>query len=519
MTRVREECEMKLPFPCLFGGALMALAGCSLAPSYTVPAVPSATAFKETYQGAEGTLWQQAVPAEAMARGQWWTVFGDARLNDLEARARQANQDLAAAAARVRQARAIERVEDSPRFPQISAGLSPTRQQYAPGSLGVPDNAPRPAAQTVWRAQGTVSYEVDLFGRVASTVHAARADTEESEALYQSVKLALQADVAENYFNLRELDAEMAVFHRAVDLRTEALTFVQHRMDAGDVSDLEVAQAKAELASAQSDAMTVERQRAASEHALAVLVGESPSTFAMPPQPLETVSVFLPPGLPSSLLERRPDISAAERAMAAENARIGIARAAYFPSLVLTGAGGYESGNFGDLFRWSSRTFLLGPLVGTSLNLPLIDGGVRKGNLANAHARLEESVARYRQQVLVAFQEVEDNLSNLRILSAQTGVQNDEVKASTRAAELSRVQYDDGSVAYLNVIDSERVQLQAELVAVRLRGARATSTVNLVRALGGGWDGFPLNPTAPLADARTSPPTTPAPSPSDPDAR
>jgi multidrug efflux system outer membrane protein len=233
--------------------------------------------------------------------------------------------------------------------------------------------------------------------------------------------------------------------------------------------------------------MTVERQRASSEHALAVLLGKAPSELSVAARPLEPVVIHIPPGMPSSLLERRPDIAAAERAMAAENARIGVARAAYFPSIVLTGTGGYESSAFSNLFKWSSRSFLLGPLVGTAANLPIFDGGVRKGNLANAKARYEENVAKYRQQVLVAFQEVEDNLANLRILEDQTRVQGDEVAASTRAAELSKTQYEDGSVAYLNVIDTERVVLNARLTAVRLRGTQATSTVNLIRALGGGW--------------------------------
>ncbi len=345
----------------------------------------------------------------------------------------------------------------------------------------------------MWRAQANISYEADLFGRVASTVRAAHADTQQSEALFRSVQLALQADVAQNYFSLRELDAEQAVYRRAVDLRTEALTFIQHRAEAGEVSDLELAQAKAELASATSDAMTVARQRAASEHALAVLLGKAPSEFTLQPMPLEPVEVAIPPGMPSALLERRPDIAAAERAMAAENARIGVARAAYFPSIVLTGTGGYESSAFSDLFKWSSRSFLLGPLVGTAATLPIFDGGVRKGNLANAKARYEESVARYREQVLVAFQEVEDNLVNLRILQDQTRVQGEEVAASTRASELSKTQYEEGSVAYLNVIDTERVVLQARLTSVRLRGVQATSTVNLIRALGGGW-GQPASP-------------------------
>jgi multidrug efflux system outer membrane protein len=463
------------------------LSACSLAPRYTVPDAPASPAFKETMSLESGGTWQTAVPAEGAGRGQWWTVFNDPALNDLEAQAASANQDLAAAMARVREARAQEHVEDAALYPTLGAGFGPTRQQNASGSLGYPAGNPRPQAQTVWRAQGTVSYEVDLFGRVASTVHAAHADTQQSEALYNSVLLTLQGDVAERYFSLRELDAELDVYHRTVALRNDQVRFVQNRFDAGDVTDLELSQAKAELASARSDAMTVERQRAQSEHALAVLLGKAPAGFSFPTHPLEPVVVNIPPGLPSSLLERRPDVAAAERAMAAENARIGVAKAAYFPSLVLTGTGGYESSKFSDLFKWSARSFLLGPLVGTSLNLPIFDGGVKKGNLANARARYEESVAKYREQVLVAFRDVEDNLSNLRILAEQTKVQADEVSASARAAQLSRVQYEDGSVAYLVVIDAERVSLNAHLNAVRLQGVQATSTVNLVRALGGGW--------------------------------
>ena len=486
-------------FAC-WGLLLAGLSGCSLAPTYNVPPAAPSPAFKETLSAAEAGTWQPAVPAEEAARGEWWKVFNDSQLDNLEGQALAANQNLAAAAARVQEARAIEGVTGAARFPSLSAGFGPSRQQNAPGSLGVPANSPRPDAQTVWRAQANISYEVDLFGRVASSVHAAHADTQQSEALFRSVQLALQADVAQNYFNLRELDAELAVYHRAVELRTEALTFVQHRADAGEVSDLELAQAKAELASATSDAMTVERQRAASEHALAVLLGKAPSEFSVAPRPLEPVVIHIPPGMPSSLLERRPDIAAAERAMAAENARIGIARAAYFPSIVLTGTGGYESSAFSDLFKWSSRSFLLGPLVGTAATLPIFDGGVRKGNLANARARYEENVAKYRQQVLVAFQEVEDNLANLRILENQTRVQGDEVAASARAAELSKTQYEDGSVAYLNVIDTERVVLNARLTAVRLRGTQATSTVNLIRALGGGWGDAPTANPSPATD-------------------
>jgi len=474
----------------MYLGAVMIAAGCSLAPAYKTPPPANPAAFKETtaMTPEEAGNWKRAQPSEGAARGEWWKAFGDARLNDYEAQASAANQELKAAAARVQQARALLRVASADRFPSVGVGFGPTREQLSPSSLGViPGQTLEP--QTVWRAQAGIDYEVDLFGRVASSVAAAAADRDRSTALFRSVQLSLQADVAQNYFNLRELDAEIEVFDRTVELRRDALRFVSNRHDAGDVSDLDVAQAKAELATAQSDAMTVARQRAATEHGLAVLLGHAPAEFTVAPNALVPIEMAIPPGLPSDLLERRPDITAAERAMAAANARIGIARAAYFPSLELTAAGGFESATLGSLLRMSSRTFLLGPLYGTSLNVPLIDGGRRAGNLADAHARYDESVALYRQRVLVAFQEVEDNLSTLRILKDQLQVQGDAVKAATRSSDLSRIQYKDGSVAYIEVIDSERTLLQARRGAVQLEGTRAISTVNLIRALGGGWEG------------------------------
>jgi len=473
--------------------SLLVVAGCSLAPTYKTPAAANPPAFKEAaaLTPQEAGSWKQAQPAEDIARGEWWKVFGDAQLNDYETQALAANQNLAAAAARLKEARAIQQTAKAALYPSLGTGFGPARQQLSPGSFGVV-NGVGTAPQTVWTAQANASYEVDLFGRVASTVNAAKADTQQSEALFRSVQLALQADVAQNYFTLRQLDAELDVFNRTVELRRQALDFVQHRFNAGDVSELDLAQAKSELASARSDAMTVVRQRAASEHSLAVLLGKAPAELTVAANPLTPVDVKIPPGLPSSLLERRPDVTAAERAMAAENARIGVAKAAFFPSLTLTGMGGFESANLGSLFLWSSRTFLLGPLSGTSLNLPIFDGGLRTGNLANARAKYEEDVANYRQQVLVAFQEVEDNLANLRVLEDQTQVQDQAVQASARAAQLSRTQYEDGSVAYLDVIDNERTLLQSRLASVQLQGAQAVSTVNLIRALGGGWGDMPV---------------------------
>ncbi len=491
-------------------GALMVLSGCSLAPKYEVPSTPTTATFKEAPQqplsAPEAGTWKTAQPSEDVARGEWWKVFDDAKLNDLEQQALDANQNLKAAAARVNEARAMNQAARAGLFPSLDAGFGPTRQRVSAASLFEPDGTNVPQ-QTFWRAQASASYEVDLFGRVASTVDAARADTQRSEALFRSVMLALQADVAQNYFALRELDAESDVFRNAVELRQHALKLVQRRYTEGEITELDLSRAKAELASAQSDAMTVQRLRAASEHSLAVLLGKAPAEFSMAADPIRPVNLRVPPGLPSSLLERRPDIAAAERAMAAANSRIGIAKAAFFPSLTITGTGGFESATIGDLFKWSSRAFLLGPLAGTALNIPIFDGGRRKGNLANARAVYDEDVANYRQQVLVAFREVEDNLSDMRILEDQTRTQNEAVKASQRAADLSRSQYTEGEVNYLDVIDAERTVLQARRAAVQLQGVQAASTVNLIRALGGGWGDVVPQPAQP-AVGQVAPPAS-----------
>jgi multidrug efflux system outer membrane protein len=485
---------------------LLVLAGCSLAPNYEVPSTPVIATFKEAPQApaaAEAGTWKSAQPSDDVRRGEWWKVFNDPKLDDLEQQAANANQNLKAAAARVKEARAMNQAARAGLFPSLDGGFGPTRQRVSAASLFEPDGTQVPQ-QTFWRAQASASYEVDLFGRVSSTVDAAHADTQRNEALYRSVLLALQADVAQNYFALRELDAEADVISQGVQLREQALKLVRRRYAEGEITELDVSRAVTELANAQSDAMTVQRLRAASEHSLAVLLGSAPAEYSMAADPLKPVELRIPPGLPSSLLERRPDVAAAERAMAAANSRVGIAKAAFFPSLSLTGTGGFESATLGDLFKWSSRAFLLGPLAGTALDIPIFDGGRRKGNLANVRAVYEEDVANYRQQVLVAFREVEDNLSDLRILEVQTQTQNEAVKASQYAADLSRVQYTEGAVTYLDVIDAERTVLQARRAEAQLQGVQAASTVNLIRALGGGWGDVVPQPTQ-IAEVGTSP--------------
>ncbi|NSL54955.1 efflux transporter outer membrane subunit [Uliginosibacterium aquaticum] len=468
-------------FPLL--AALLTLAGCSLAPAYQPPQVETPAAFKEAPTAAQ---WKTAEPAENVPRGEWWKAFADSTLNDLESRAAAANQDLKAGAARLSQARALQQNARSALFPQIGIGAGATRQRPSPASQGLAADADT-SISTLWRAQGTVAYEADLFGRVSSSVDAAAATSAQREALFHSLQLAIQADVANAYFSLRELDALAALYADTVTLREQSTRLFQRRFDEGDISELELATARTELASARSEAIGIARQRAVAEHSLAILLGEAPAAFTLPPQPLDRVELKVPAGLPSALLERRPDIAAAERAMAAANARIGTARAAFFPRLSLTGALGYESAELGDLFKWSSRTFLLGPMVGTLLSLPVFDGGARQAGVDQAHAVYLEEAANYQQTVLRAFKEVEDNLAHLRLLESQTQAQDEAVSSARRAARLSQVQYREGSVSHLNVIDADRSVLLQQRVAVQLEAEQARATVSLIRAIGGGW--------------------------------
>lgn len=462
---------------------LLMLAGCSLTPPYQAPRVDTPAAFKEAPPAGP---WKSAEPAENIPRGEWWKAFGEPLLDRLEAQASVANQDLRAAAARLAQARALQQNARAALFPQLGLGAGPTRQRPSPASQGLAADAAT-HAMTLWRAQGSVAYEADLFGRIGSEVEAAAATTEQREALFHSLQLALQADVAQAYFALRELDALAALYADTVALREQSTRFFQRRFEAGDIGELEFARERTELAAARSEALGIARQRAVAEHGLAILLGLAPAAFAQPPQPLARVDLQVPAGLPSALLERRPDIAAAERAMAAANARIGAARAAFFPRLSLTGALGYESAELGDLFKWSSRAFVLGPLVGTMLSLPLFDGGARQAGVDQARAAYAEEAANYRQTVLRAFKEVEDNLAHLRLLGEQTGAQDEAVASARRAARLAQIQYREGSVSHLNVIDAERSVLQQQRVAVQLDAERARATVSLIRAIGGGW--------------------------------
>ncbi|WP_374583790.1 efflux transporter outer membrane subunit [Pseudoduganella sp.] len=466
--------------------AALLLSACA-APEFKQPQLDTPVAFKEgqVVTAADGTRWKQAQNAERQPRGEWWLAFNDPALNELVNEATRNNANLAVAAARVKQARAIAGIAEADRIPQVGVGVGAQRARASALSMGVPagtDIAP----QTTYNANLTASYEVDLFGRVSSNVAAARGDAAQVEANYRSVLLSLQADVAQTYFRLRATDAELATVEQTVRLREESVKVNQRRFDLGDIGEFDLSRARTELATTRAEAIGLQRRRATTEHALAVLLGKPAAAYTAGNSPLLDSALLpaIPSGLPSALLERRPDIAAAQKAMEASNARIGVARSAMFPALNITANGGGASGHFSDVFKWSSRSWVLGAL----LSMPLIDGGRNSANISRSEAALEESVAGYRQTVLSAFAEVEDNLAGLRILGGQTAQIDDALVSARRSADLAQKLYDAGRSSYLDLLDAQRNLAAVERSAVQLRGDRAVTTVALIRSLGGDWN-------------------------------
>jgi len=466
----------------------MLLAGCA-APVFHQPQVEVPAAFKEAADGvktaADGTTWAPARPLEAQPRGEWWRVFGDAQLDGFVAQAEHASPTLDVALARLRQARALAGVAEADRSPQLGVEAGAQRARAAPLEVGLPPGSPS-APVTAYRARLTASYEVDLFGRVSSNVAAARADAEGAAASYRSVLLALQADVAQTYLHLRALDAEQAALDDAVVLREENVRINERRFTLGDIGEFDLSRARTELATARAEAIALGRQRTASEHALAVLLGEAPATFTLAVRPLQDGEALpaIPAGLPSTLLERRPDIAAAQRAMEAANARVGVARSAMFPALSIGANGGGVADTVHDIGSYSARSWALGAL----LSMPIIDGGRNRANVARSQAALDEAVGSYRQRVLTAFGEVEDNLAGVRVLAAQAVEIDRALISARRSADLARKLYDAGRSSYLDLLDAQRALTGVQRQAAVLRGERALAAVALVRALGGGWD-------------------------------
>lgn len=469
-------------------GALL-LAGCATA----LPELPPEPAPPAQFK--EDTRWTTAAPAEAQDRGEWWKAFADPQLDALVERAAQANTDVRAAAARLAQARALVRAANAERLPQLGAGASVDRAAGANSVAG-------PAPFTLYQAGVQLAYEPDLFGRATGRRDAAALDAQAREALLQSTRLAVQAETAQAYLALRALDVERALVRETVEAYAGTLRLTERRFQAGDVAELDVVRVQAEVAATEADALAIARQRAELEHALAVLVGEAASDFTLPVERWTTTLPTVPAGVPATVLARRPDVSAAQTSLLAAQARVGVAQAAWFPSLALTGAGGFASPELGDLFRWSARAWSVGAL----LSLPIFDGGRRRAGIEDAKAQLDAALATYRGQVLTAFREVEDQLSSLRLLHEQSLAQGRAVKAAQRATTLSDARYRSGLVSQLELLDARRSELRNRRQALQVRSAQFQATVVLVRALGGGWDAQPrtgeTSPRTELAKAR-----------------
>ncbi len=463
----------------LAGCSLMCTLGCTVGPGYKRPAAPVPDAWK-----GEGP-WQTAVPKDAIPKGAWWQLFHDAELDRLEQDLLQANQSLAAAEDRLSQARSQARIASSAYFPALSADPSGQRQRL-PGNRPLSGStAPLTSVtQNVFTVPFSVSYELDLFGRVRRNLEASNASLQASAADLENVRLVLTAELAADYFNLRELDREAGVVRQSVEIQQKGLDLVNHRHEGGVANGLEVAQQAALLDSTATQLQLVLEQRAQYEHAIAALTGKSASAFTLAEAPFDAAPPAIPAGVPSEILERRPDVATSERQMAFENAQVGLAKAAFYPHITLGGTGGWQSRDITTLANAPSAFWSLGG----DLLQPIFNGGRNRATLAASRAAYDESVANYRESVLVAFQQVEDGLSGLALLNQAAKTQQAAIADSRRALDIANSRYVGGVTTYLDVITAQSALLGNERLATQLLGQQMVTSVYLVKALGGGWD-------------------------------
>lgn len=453
------------------------LGGCAVGPNYQRPSAEAPPAYKETPEN-----FKQAQPSDAMAKGKWWEVYGDPQLNALEEQIAVSNQSLKASQEQFLQARAALRIARAGYYPQLSVSASAAgyRQSqnkalFSPGeTVTYPD----------YLLPVDVSYEPDVWGRVRRTVEGARSEVQASAADLANVQLSLQAELAMDYFQLRGLDSQKQLLDSTVDSYQKALELTESRFKGGIASAVDVAQAQTQLETTRAQDQDVEVQRAAFEHAIAVLIGKPPAQFSQPASPLSAPPPAIPPGLPSELLERRPDIAAAERRMQEANAQIGVAKAAYFPVFSITGGGGFETAAIGTLLNGPSGFW---SLAGSAAEL-IIDGGQRRGVSEQARSAYRQSVDNYRQTTLSAFQEVEDNLAALRVLQQEAKTQEGAVAAAQHSLDLSNTRYKGGVANYLEVTTAQSAALGDEVTAVDILTRRVVASVLLIKALGGGWN-------------------------------
>lgn len=474
-------------------GALLGLAGCMVGPDYVRPQVSVPATFKEASPG-----WKHAEPADTAPRGEWWRMFGDPTLDALVARVDLSNQAVASYAASWRQARALVDNVRAGLFPTVSANASESRSGSGAGSSGnTAYYGSSSRTRNSYTANLSASWELDLWGSVRRSTAAQRASAESAAAEVANARLSAQATLVQTYYQLRASDATQALLDDTVASYERTLTLTQNRYAQGVVGRADVIQAQTQLQNAQASALDNRINRATYEHAIAVLVGEPASTFSLAPAPLDAEPPAIPAALPSSLLERRPDIAVAERRASAANERIGVATAALFPSLTLDAQGGFQSSSFSNWLSAPARYWSLGP----SLALTVFDAGARRAQIAAERADYDNQVALYKQSVLEAFQDVEDNLATLRVLADEEVRRRQAVENARQALDIETNAYRAGTVTFLDVLTAQNTLLSSRQTLSDVRGRRMVATAGLVKALGGGWNGDLEQPSAPLEAA------------------
>ena len=481
MLTVRKEKEVIYRRVCLLGIGMLLLGGCTVGPNYVRPKAEAPADYKETPQN-----FKEAQPSDAISKGKWWQIYEDPQLNDLEEQVSVSNQTLKAEQAQFAAARAAVRIARSQSYPTATGGLSASHQSE---SYNRPLGSNNLYYQD-YQLPVDVSYEPDLWGRVRRLVEANRSEAQATAADLANVQLSLQAELAVDYFELRGLDAQEKLLTSTVESYQKALELTQTRYQGGVATAVDVAQAQTQLETTRAESIDVAVNRAAYEHAIAVLVGKPASTFALPPLSLQTPPPPVPPGVPSDLLERRPDVAAAERRVQESNAQIGVAKSAYYPNVTLLAGGGFESGALGTFLQGASGFWTL---AGQASEL-IFDGGQRRGVNEQARAFYDKSVDNYRQTVLTAFQEVEDNLAALRVLQEEASTEDAAVMAAQRSLDLSTTRYRGGVTNYLEVTTAQSAALTDEVTALNILIRRMNASVLLIKAIGGGWDASQIPP-------------------------
>jgi len=461
------------------GGVTLLSSACLVGPKYQRPSAPVPAVYKELSppDSAQANVWKQAQPSDGAARGKWWEIYNDPNLNALEEQVSISNQNILAAEAQFRAARDAVRIARSSLFPTVSTAPSYTNSRsYASPQHNSYD----------WPVD--ISYQADVWGSIRRTVRGSAESAQVTAAQLENVRLALQAALAQDYFELHGVDSEQELLARTVKSYEEYLQLTKDRFASGVASGADVAQAETQLKSAQVQLIDLGVARTQLEHAIAILVGKPPAEVTIPPAAIKTPPPSIPVGVPSDLLQRRPDIAAAERQMAVANEQIGISKAAFFPTVLLTASAGFESGSFTSWFAWPSRLWSVGPQVAETV----FDAGRRRAQSDLARAAFDAATASYRQSVLTSFQQVEDNLAALRVLANEARAEDDAVRAAQQSLDVSTYQYKAGVASYLQVITVQAIALQNQVAAVNILTRRMVASVLLIEALGGGWDASTL---------------------------